>query len=376
MEMISRKVNIPQRHSLFLNRLSWPYDFLQKLKSVNLLGVLFLVAFIKSGLRGIQPWPDFSYVQSFPKLKESYSTLSVGWLALSKLFSIESQLGFFIMACVLLLIFSSITFFWISKKLDKEATFWFRVWFFLGFPMGILLGNVGRHDFFSIFGLLFFFFSQKNHSRIFAITFAMLGSPEHVFLALVLSSVLILLFDKRKFSTFCTGTLYSGFVLILMHLWAARSDSTGNRFTEFLANPEYIRLAFFNWIRLFPLEWFGYFGVYWLVLVVYFLLDSNQVRRYLVILAFALPMIGTIFLLDKNRDFILIALIPFLIISSWLATQDISIGLIPTKQIINSIKGFFVLLIFLTPNIEVTFEGSVRPPFAWILKELVEFGLS
>lgn len=362
-------------HSSLFRYLAWPYTLLQNLNRHVFLLLILTIAFLKNGIRGIQPWPDFSYVQQFPTLKDNFSTLSIGWLAIAKTLSIDDQASYFILTCLSLLIMCIGLFFWIEKHLSDEKLLWFRLWFFLGFPLSILMGNIGRHDFFSLFGVVFMYFCKSRFARYIALTFALLGSPEHVFLSLLLSLPLVYFFERTKLRDFLFLTASSFLVLVILHIWAFKSDVSSNRLIEFLDNPAYMRTGIGNWIKTFPLEWFGYFGIFWFVIYLYALMEKNRVRLILTLLAFLFPMLGTILLLDKTRDYILFTILPFMIVTQWVIQQLQSFPVLLSDEIQKVLKGVIVLLILCLPNIEATFEGSIRSPFAWILKKLGDIGI-
>ncbi len=362
-------------HSSLSRYLARPYILLKNLNCHVFLLLLLTIAFLKNGVRGIQPWPDFSYVQQFPTLKDNFSTLSIGWLAIAKTLSIDDQFGYFILTCLSLLIMCIYFFFWIERHLNNERLLWFRLWFFLGFPLSVLMGNVGRHDFFSIFGLVFMYFCKSRFASYIALTFALLGSPEHVFLSLLLSLPLFYFFERTRLKDSLFLTAYSFFALVILHIWAFKSDISSNRIIEFFENPVYIRTGISNWIKTFPLEWFGYFGIFWFVIYLYALMEKNRVRLFLTLLVFLFPMLGTILLLDKTRDYILFSILPFMIVTQWVIQQLQSFLVLLSDEIQQVLKGVIVLLILCMPNIEATFEGSIRSPFAWILKKLGDFGI-
>jgi hypothetical protein len=77
-------------------------------------------------------------------------------------------------------------------------------------------------------------------------------------------------------------------------------------------------------------------------------------------------------MVDKTRDFV-VAIIPF----SFLLLKPIYIW--GVEKLANSrieLKrayiGLFLILAFLFPSIEITFEGQPRAPFFWVISKIME----
>lgn len=323
----------------------------------------------KVGVRGILPWGDFSPVANFPRPTESFSTNSIGLVVISKILNLNDKNSFFIMNLILITVLIILLYKRIKKDHDPLLTK-ILIILFLGSPIfTLLLGNVGRHDTLTIFGILFFFASKSQIGRLGSILLGCLGSPEHLFagllLALICAYSLAPTSYKRKISkALLLNTLY----LSALTLWAQIYSDGQTRFNYILP---YAHLAIRNFLNNVFLEWYSYFGYLWIVLV-YIFINFQKKDKIVIGIVFIFAATFNILMVDKTRDFV-IAILPTVMIilqlKFWPYLKKIS-NLEVQNQ--NKILGAIAVFVCLSPQIEITFEGVPRAPWQWFITKIME----
>jgi hypothetical protein len=355
-----------------INHVSRIGKYLERLNYTTYCLVLSVGFLFKTGIRGIQPWQNFSAVEEFPVPVESFSANSFGLLVLCKLFQIDDKLSFFILNCIIFSTFLAFLYLLLFRKFKMyEAKI--LVLILVSSPVfTVLTGNIGRHDLLSIMGMLFFLLSEKFLSKVMGLTIACLGSPEHVFSAFLIYLLGALILKEKNHTS--KGLLAVGFSLVFTVLassWVSYNAAGQNRFYNIISMTEFAELALRNFANNFLLEWYTYFGMYWVVLIASILLLKKQTRIKIIILLL-FPMLFNVIMVDKTRDFV-IAMLPFslLILNPafrWFSDKMTIIG--------NAQKefyfGFFFCLCVAFPSIEITFEGQPRAPFYWLINKLME----
>jgi hypothetical protein len=359
-----------------LNRLIQPFESLGKIildLNYSAFCMVFLVLFsIKTGLRGILPWGDFSPVENFPLPTQTFSSNSHGLLALTKAMGIYSKNSYFALSVLLLMIFLIVFFSLLKHKFDGNKSK-ILVLVYLGSPVHtVLMGNIGRHDILSILGILGFLLSKKLHNQILFLALACLGSPEHVLAAFIIYALgALILGKKHEFKCGIVAVSFSLGYTILSTLWVNSQVSAQSRFQNILTMHEYIVMGLRNFANNFLLEWYSYFGMYWFFVVLgLFLLDKQKKLMMTSLLLFT--MLFNIVMVDKTRDFV-VAILPF----SILLLQSVFNTLYCSYQSLSSsdrriFLGIFAFFSFLFPAIEITFEGQPRAPYFWLITKIVE----
>jgi hypothetical protein len=335
--------------------------------------LLFTVIFvIKSGFRGIQPWGDFTPVVNFPKPEITFSSNSYGLIIISKLFNATNQQTYFILNIVLLVVSIVVLYYLIYKSFPSFKAK-LLVLFFVSSPIFIVLtGNIGRHDLLTITGILGFFIVKKQSSKCLFLILGCLGSPEHIFVAFFLYYMGIKIYAHKekefdaKFSVLFT-LLYN----ILSNIWISTQNGGNNRLENIILEPGFIKIGIRNFFNNVTLEWYSYFGFYWfsLIIALVFLEFKLRVKIFCLLL---IPLLFTIILVDKTRDFV-VAIIPLALL---VHKQIFDFLLVKFKNVksdnANIYLGLFIYLIMIFPSIEITFEGRPRAPFEWAITKLLE----
>lgn len=322
--------------------------------------ILVLIFSLKIGVRGILPWADFSPAENFPQPTRTLSSSSLGLLAISKLFSVDTKFSYFLLNILLLFTFLSIFYIFVRRRFSGSLSVLVFL-FFLSSPISVVLfGNIGRHDLLTIFGMLFFFLSKNRLHVFFAVLLSNLGSPEHSIAAyslLFVASIFNIVPGRRKaFLALASSVLY----FIGVQIWLNLADEGTSRFFEILPM---IDLALRNSLNNGHLELFSYLGYFWFSLILAILM-INKSRKVLISLV-TFPILFNLIMVDKTRDYV-IALIP-LVIAVHLEVfgkifRDLQEKSARTQNIV---VGFVLLVTLVLPNLEVTFEGSVRSPYEW-----------
>jgi hypothetical protein len=334
--------------------------------------ILTTIFILKSGIRGIQPWGDFTPIKNFPLPTKSFSSNSYGLLAIAKLFNIDNKNSFFLLNIILFIVLMSLLYFLIKKQFNKINSR-FILLFFIGSPIFVVLtGNIGRHDLLTITGIIsFLLVNNKTFKGIF-IFIACLGSPEHVLAAFLLYFISVRIYKfKDKLWEAKFALIFSFSYTIISSIWVGYKASSGNRLQDILTKTEFIRIGVRNFGNNFLLEWYTYFGFFWMTLIIA-IIYLEQEKRLKILFLILFPIIFNILTVDKTRDFV-IAIIPVAIlihreIYKAIAEKLEKLG----KPYIEATYGilFYFLLIF--PSVEITFEGQPRAPFYWLISKLIE----
>jgi hypothetical protein len=366
--MLNSGIDLIRLHSVFAR----VGKFALEINYVLYCFTLTVIFTLKTGVRGILPWGDFKPVENFPVPTESFSSNSHGLLIISKLLNITSKNSFFIMNALLLMIFLSLLYLVLFKRMGSLKAK-LLVFLFLSSPIyTVLAGNIGRHDLLSIMGMIFFFLFNRKWTKTSFLFLACLGSPEHTLAAFLLYFLAILILKKRdEYFYGIFSVLISSIFTLISSYWVHVSALGQSRFNNILTQPEFIRIGLRNFANNFLLEWYSYYGYFWFFIFIAVLsLPKLHQIKMLILLCF--PIIFNIVMVDKTRDFV-VAIIPF----SFLLLKPIYIW--GVEKLANSrieLKrayiGLFLILAFLFPSIEITFEGQPRAPFFWVISKIME----
>lgn len=321
---------------------------------------------LKIGVRGILPWADFSPVENFPKPTQSISTNSIGILIFSKVFNTTNKNSFFILNLLILLFFLLIFYSLIRLKFANNPLVQrsLIIIFFASPIYTVLLGNVGRHDVLTIFGILFFFMSRKRFFFYMSLTIACLGSPEHLLAGLVLAFIASFAFLKTDLKKKLLEAISFNIIfLILVSIWAKTVASGESRFAVIIP---YVDLAYRNFANNLLLEWYSYFGVFWFFLV-YAIIEFNFRQRLIITGPIFFAMVFNIFMVDKTRDFV-IAIFPTALVLLSVYFRKLALNQKLQKQK-NLYFGLLIAVLVIFPQIEITFEGVPRAPWAWFISK-------
>ena len=333
--------------------------------------LLMAISLLKSGVRGIQPWANLEVIEKFPSLTPGYSQTSLGLLALSKVLAIDTKFEFFIFNIILLSIFTFV----LSKGLrnylsDFESRLYLMILFFSPLYV-VLLGNIGRHDILTISGLILVVVANTKAKTSLGLLVALFGSPEHtiatLFLLLCTAWIFKINMQIRKYVlSIAMSCIYLLFILMYLRRDA---DEISNRFTSVLFDKQIQKEALSNFLRNAPLELFSYFGVL-LFLLIPFLLGLERLQRFGVFAILVVPALANILILDKTRDYV-VAVIPILFLIFRICDVKSKLEVIFDKYHVGKslVLGVALLTCIIVPSIELTFEGSVRAPYEWILSK-------
>jgi hypothetical protein len=117
-------------------------------------------------------------------------------------------------------------------------------------------------------GMIFFLLSEKFLSKVMGLTIVCLGSREHVFSAFLIYLLGALILKEKNHTS--KGLLAVGFSLVFTVLassWVSYNAAGQNRFYNIISMTEFAELALRNFANNFLLEWYTYFGMYWVVLI-------------------------------------------------------------------------------------------------------------
>ena len=120
------------------------------------------------------------------------------------------------------------------------------------------------------------------------------------------------------------------------------------------------------------LEWYSYFGFFWLILFVTFTTFSRG-QKFQIGSVLLFAALFNIVMVDKTRDFV-IAILP----SALLIFQTKFWSFVGTiqhvgKSLQTRLIGICAFLLILFPQIEITFEGVPRSPWHWFILKFTEF---
>jgi len=330
------------------------------------------IFFMKAGFRGVQPWGDFSPVASFPKPVKTFSSNSYGLIIISKLLNINEKTMFFALNIVLLVVFVSSFYYLIYRKFQL-ITAKLLVLVFVSSPLFVvMLGNIGRHDLLTITGIIGFLLVNHKIGKIFFLTLGCLGSPEHIAVAFFLYYVGIKVYKFNKFENDAKfAVFFCAAYTLLSSLWIASQTGGGNRFTNILFETGFLKIAARNFLNNFSLEWYSYFGFYWITLTIA-IVCLKSVNKFKVITLMLVPLLFNIVMVDKTRDFV-IAILPLAILIHKPLFDFVDAKLKSVNKVeFESLVGVFVFLLLIFPSVEVTFEGRPRAPFEWPITKFLE----
>jgi len=327
---------------------------------------LVLIFSLKNGIRGVLPWADFSPVENFPQPTRTLSSSSVGLLAISKLFLIETKISYFLLNLILLFIFLNVFYWFVSKKFSKNIAVLLFLLFFSSPISVVLFGNVGRHDLLTVFGMLFFFLSKNNAQLLCSVAFQILGSPEHSIAAYFLLFVASL-FKIVQFRRQATIALTVSFIYFIgIQLWLHNSDEGTSRFLEIFPMMD---LALRNSLNNGHLELFSYLGYFWFssILAIWMI----HKHRIVLVILITFPILFNLIMVDKTRDYV-IAIIP-LIIALHIEIFGSAFSELDKRNIRfqEMVVGGVLLVSLILPSLEVTFEGIVRSPYSWFWSKTI-----
>ena len=334
--------------------------------------ILTIIFTLKNGIRGILPWGDFSPVEDFPKPMQTFSSNSYGLIIISKYIRATNKNSFFLLNLVLLIIMLILLYWFIFKRFNKENSR-YLILIFLSSPVFIVLsGNIGRHDLFTVFGMLFSFIFKNRKIQLSCIFLACMGSPEHVLAAFILYFLVCKVFSYKSEVNFSKIVIFfSATFTILSSIWVHLEASGASRFGNILTQPQFILMGIRNFSNNFLLEWYSYFGFYWVfIFMVIFGLSRSKGLKISYILIFT--MIFNIVMVDKTRDFV-VAILP----SAILILRELYKSLTKKLSVLNPatrslVFGIFLSFTFLFPSVEITFEGQPRAPYFWLIDKIIE----
>ena len=331
-----------------------------------------LIFFVKAGFRGVQPWGDFSPVASFPKPVKTFSSNSYGLIIISKLLNVNEKTLFFALNIVLLVVFVS-SFYCLIYRKFQPVTAKLLVLVFVSSPLFVvLLGNIGRHDLLTITGIVGFLLVNHKINKLFFLTLGCLGSPEHIAVAFFLYYVGVKVYKFNKFEKDAKfAVFFCALYTLLSSLWIASQTGGGNRFTNILFETGFLKIAVRNFLNNLSLEWYSYFGFYWITTVIA-IVCLRSVLRLKVITLMLIPLLFNVVMVDKTRDFV-IAILPLTILIDKPLFDFVNTKLNSINKVeFESLVGVFVFLLLIFPSVEVTFEGRPRAPFEWPITKFLE----
>lgn len=335
--------------------------------------LLFTTIFlIKAGFRGIQPWGDFTPVSNFPKPMKTFSSNSYGLIIISKMLDIKEKNMFFALNVILLVVLVSSLYYLIYKKFDS-ITAKFLVLIFTSSPLFIvLLGNIGRHDLLTISGIIGFLLVNNKLVKTIFLTLGCLGSPEHLLAAFFLYFLGVKIYEINKYKNDARFALiFCSAYTVLSSFWVASQTGGGNRFSNVLFESGFLRIALRNFLNNFALEWYSYFGFYWVTLIIA-IVCLNQGLRIKVIVLMLIPLVFNLIMVDKTRDFV-IAILPLAILIHKPLFDFVDFKLKSINRAAFEFStGLFIYFIIIFPSIEITFEGRPRAPFEWAITKFLE----
>lgn len=335
--------------------------------------LLFTTIFlIKAGFRGIQPWGDFTPVTNFPKPMKTFSSNSYGLIIISKILDIKEKNMFFALNVVLLVVLISSLYYLIYKKFDR-FTAKLLVLIFVSSPLFIVLsGNIGRHDLLTISGIIGFLLVTNKFNKTIFLALGCLGSPEHLVAAFFLYYLGVKIYKNYKFKNDAKFALiFSSFYTALSSIWVASQTGGGNRFSNVLFEAGFLKIAIRNFMNNFALEWYSYFGFYW-VTVIIAIVCLNPGLRIKVISLMIVPLLFNLIMVDKTRDFV-IAILPLAILIHKPLFDFVDFKLKSmNKAAFEFSLGVYIFFIVVFPSIEITFEGRPRAPFEWAITKFLE----
>lgn len=343
----------------------------------QVLGIGLTFFIFKSGIRGILPWSSFEPVEKFPELQETLSSYSLGLLAVSHLFRANTEIRFFLLNLVLLILFFLIAFVLLRVKSNSSSLTVFLILVFIYSPIGIVLfGNIGRHDLLTIFGYVFFFILIDRKSRYIGIALGVLGSPEHFLVGWIFALITALLLGNRELICHCKKALLASVTLsIPLFLYVSLQTNSQNRLTNILTEMGYMKIGLRNFLSSFPLELYSYFGFLTPVFLFLLCLIGRQSSRTFIflLLVFTFPMLINIIIVDKTRDYVIALLASFLILVKNSLTNPLIRNSLEETQNKFFLVGLLTLLMLFSPSIEVTFEGNPRAPHEWTVLKILEY---
>jgi hypothetical protein len=327
---------------------------------------------IRAGFRGIQPWGDFTPVTNFPKPIKTFSSNSYGLIIISKILNIEEKQMFFALNVILLVVLISSLYYLIYRKFEL-TTAKLLVLILVSSPVfTVLSGNIGRHDLLTITGMIGFLLVSNKLNKILFLTLGCLGSPEHLVAAFLLYYIGVKIYktnelakDAKLALVFCSAyTAISTF-------WVASQTGGGNRFSNVLFETGFLKIAVRNFLNNFALEWYSYFGFYWVTLIIAIVCLKPGLRIKLVVLML-IPLVFNIVMVDKTRDFV-IAILPLAILIHKPLFDFVEFKLKSmNRAVFEFTTGVFISFLIVFPSIEITFEGRPRAPFEWAITKFFE----
>ena len=346
-------------------------NFILNLRYSSLAILLMTISVLKSGIRGIQPWADFSVVERFPTLSTGYSQTSIGLLAFSKALNIDSKVEFFIWSLVLLLTFTFLLARFVRCQLSNFESRLYLIIIFFSPLYVVLLGNIGRHDILTLSGLILMVFADTKIKFSLGLILALFGSPEHTIATLILLFCLSLIFKLPvKMKKYALGVgIGSLYLLGLLALIDNGTNQISNRFNSVLFDESIQKDALSNFLRHAPLELFSYFGILFFAIVP-FILGLGRIQRNGIIAILLVPAIVNVLILDKTRDYV-IAIFPVLFSIFKICEIRSQIESLLERKSVSKpvVLGFTFIACLIVPSIELTFEGTVRAPYEWILSK-------
>ena len=352
-------------------------DFFQKIGKILLnlretTFILFVLSLfiLKVGVRGIQPWADFSPVFNFPNPTSNMSTNSIGILIFSKIFGATTKNTFFILNLGLLFFIFTIFYLYLRKNQSFVVTrFLFLV--FLGSPIfTVLLGNIGRHDLLTITGIILVFALRNPYSKLLGSLVACFGSPEMYLCALILALACAYILKRNFFiKNLQVAFIFTFVYLVIISFWTAAGTQGQSRFGYILP---FLNISIRNFTNNLFLEWYTYLGVLWLIFLVV-ILNYRKLQSLGILLVLISAMTFNILLVDKTRDFV-IATFPMFLVLFWDFFTSLIHNLKSHSRFYSEkVVGLTFLLLFFAPQLEITFEGVPRPPWQWFIEKCVEF---
>jgi hypothetical protein len=332
--------------------------------------LVFSIALIRTGIRGILPWPDFYPVSNFPDPTEHFSSTSLGMLALSHLFSANDKVSYFLLSLTISLLLVIVFTFWIYRRFGQDLCKLIILVFVLSPAFTILMGNIGRHDLLTIFGILFVALGSTRFAFVGAFL-ACLGSPEHAAVSFLFGFTIAKVLNQNQTARkYVLGFFATIVFWAIVTIWLASNQIYSNRIGNILKETDFFKISFFNFLASAPHELYSYFGALW-PLVIIALVYMNKQQKLVFLTVILAAVIGNLFLVDKTRDFVIAILASFLVILLWLYDQ--LKHHIDNKEIKRFAYASLFLLMFFLPSIEVTFEGTTRTPFYWLLTTINKF---
>lgn len=307
---------------------------------------------------------------SFPYPQPGLTALSFGLPAIVWALGIQGSTGVIGLTVLSFVLVGYLLCAWlISTSFETPVRTYALIALGLGPTIGVLLGNIGRHDFLVIFGSIIL--GLRGYQWRFAVpaTFLMiLGNPEQTLVAIGVLMVLTMIraYKNYRRPVVAMFTL-SLIVFVTLQLWA-RSLGIQGRLDWF---DYHLRVSLLNFFGNFYYSIFAGYSVLWIfVLWVAFRL-SGQERAFFALAIIAVPLLVTMTTADQTRVFVGVSSAAL-----W-ATVRVFIGdfSLTLNKVTRQPTAWAFLVAAALPVFEITYQGFQRIPFVWIYDLLVNAGL-